>query len=125
GLPSAFLFAGSPSIVSSLWKVDELATAFLMIKFYENLKKYPQLEAGDVAIALNQAQIWMRNLTKKDCEEFLDRLQPQINQVLAELPPGFDFVFKDALNVFRQQICQKPHPFTEPFNWAAFIATGF
>ncbi len=31
GLPSGFLFAGSPSVVSSLWTVSDLSTAFLMI----------------------------------------------------------------------------------------------
>ncbi|MDB9394609.1 DUF3110 domain-containing protein, partial [Microcystis aeruginosa] len=37
GLPSGFLFAGSPSVVSSLWTVDDLSTSFLMIKLYEIL----------------------------------------------------------------------------------------
>ncbi|NEQ41181.1 MAG: CHAT domain-containing protein [Okeania sp. SIO3I5] len=124
-LPSGFLFAGSPSVVSSLWKVDELATAFLMIKFYQNLKELPFWEAGDVAIALKQAQVWLRKLTGKDAEEFLDTLQPQIDQVLAELPPGYDFEFEDAVNEFRQQIPDQPNPFTNPFYWAAFTATGY
>ena len=38
GLPSGFLYAGSPSVVSSLWAVSDLSTTFLMIKFYQNLK---------------------------------------------------------------------------------------
>jgi hypothetical protein len=33
GLPSGFLKAGSSSIVSSLWSVDDFATALLMIRF--------------------------------------------------------------------------------------------
>ncbi|MFM6518784.1 MAG: CHAT domain-containing protein, partial [Microcystis panniformis] len=37
GLPSGFLFAGSPSVVSSLWTVNDLSTSFLMIKLYEIL----------------------------------------------------------------------------------------
>ncbi len=37
GLPSGFLFSGSTSVVSSLWIVDDFATTFLMIKFYENV----------------------------------------------------------------------------------------
>ena len=48
GLPSGFLLAGSPSVVSSLWKVNDLSTSFLMIKFYENLFKLDNLEAGDL-----------------------------------------------------------------------------
>jgi CHAT domain-containing protein len=33
GLPSGFLYAGSSSVVSSLWKVDDVSTAFLFIKW--------------------------------------------------------------------------------------------
>ena len=62
GLPSGFLFAGSSTVVSSLWQVDDLSTSFLMIKFYENLKQRPYLQQGDVAIALKQAQNWLRTL---------------------------------------------------------------
>jgi CHAT domain-containing protein len=34
-----------------------------MIKFYENFRQSSQREAGAVAVALNQAQKWLRNLT--------------------------------------------------------------
>jgi CHAT domain-containing protein/Tfp pilus assembly protein PilF len=56
GLPSGFLYAGSLSIVSTLWTVDPLATTLLMVKFYKNLKRFPELEAGDVSLALKKAQ---------------------------------------------------------------------
>jgi CHAT domain-containing protein len=39
GLPSGFLYAGSPSVVCTLWAVDQVSTAFLLIKFYENLRE--------------------------------------------------------------------------------------
>jgi CHAT domain-containing protein len=35
GLPSGFLYAGSPSVVSTLWTVDPLATTLLLTKFYK------------------------------------------------------------------------------------------
>jgi CHAT domain-containing protein/Tfp pilus assembly protein PilF len=38
GLTRSFLFAGTPSVVTSLWKVDDLATAVLMKRFYRYLK---------------------------------------------------------------------------------------
>ena len=38
GLPRAFMHAGAPRVVASLWKVDDRATALLMKRFYEYLR---------------------------------------------------------------------------------------
>jgi CHAT domain-containing protein len=54
GLNRSFLYAGSPSIVSSLWNVDDKATAYLMDDFYKYLEK-----GKDIADALKMAQIDM------------------------------------------------------------------
>lgn len=51
GLTRGFLYAGSGSIVASLWKVDDLATAHLMTRFYANLAR------GDKREALRAAQL--------------------------------------------------------------------
>jgi CHAT domain-containing protein len=45
GLTRGFLYAGSNSIVSSLWKVDDQATGDLMAGFYNALKKTGKREA--------------------------------------------------------------------------------
>jgi CHAT domain-containing protein len=37
GLTRSFLYAGVPSIVASLWTVDDRSTSFLMQQFYRNL----------------------------------------------------------------------------------------
>lgn len=54
GLTRGFLYAGSRSIVASLWSVDDRATAALMKNFYTNLEKKNKEEA------LRQAQISAR-----------------------------------------------------------------
>jgi CHAT domain-containing protein len=51
GFTRGLLYAGSSSIVSSLWSVDDLATRDLMVSFYANLPKLGKLEA------LRQAQL--------------------------------------------------------------------
>jgi CHAT domain-containing protein len=52
GLTRAFIYAGTPSIITTLWKVNDRASYELMREFYRNLK------AGrDKAEALRQAQL--------------------------------------------------------------------
>ena len=51
----AFKYAGARSIVSSLWKVDDLATKEIMVKFYEFLA-----EGVGKADALAEAKRWYR-----------------------------------------------------------------
>ncbi len=121
GLPSAFLYAGALSVVSSLWAVSDLSTCFLMIKFYENLKNFPKLEPGDVAIALNQAQKWLRNLTTQEFEALLEKYKPQIEQIFAQLEEDDPIIAEEYLLQARNR---KPHPFANPYYWAAFTATG-
>jgi len=54
-LARAFSYAGVPNIVSSLWKVDDLATKQIMVKFYEKLA-----EGMGKADALAEAKRWYR-----------------------------------------------------------------
>jgi CHAT domain-containing protein/tetratricopeptide (TPR) repeat protein len=59
GLTRAFMFAGAPRVICSLWKVDDEATQALMIKFYElwNPKEGKGLGAAE---ALQKAQAYVR-----------------------------------------------------------------
>jgi CHAT domain-containing protein len=52
GLARGFFAAGSPSLLLSLWTVDDDATAELMTEFYKNLH-----EMGSLSAALRQAQL--------------------------------------------------------------------
>jgi CHAT domain-containing protein len=55
GLTRAFFYAGAAGVVSSLWKVDDRATAELMKRFYRKLLK----EKLPPAAALREAQLSM------------------------------------------------------------------
>jgi CHAT domain-containing protein/uncharacterized protein HemY len=52
GLSRSFISAGVPSVIVSLWSVDDGSTAFLMTKFYQNLERNP-----DKAKALREAML--------------------------------------------------------------------
>ncbi|MBI4488976.1 MAG: CHAT domain-containing protein [Deltaproteobacteria bacterium] len=56
GLSRGFLYAGSNSILASLWKVEDRATSFLMTEFYSNLKKANKRDA------LREAQLTTKKL---------------------------------------------------------------
>lgn len=44
-LNRAFIYAGAPAVLSSLWKVSDFATPLLMHQFYQNLKTKTRAEA--------------------------------------------------------------------------------
>ena len=54
-LARSFMLAGARSTVSSLWKVDDLATKEIMVKFYEKLA-----DGLGKADALTEAKRWYR-----------------------------------------------------------------
>jgi CHAT domain-containing protein len=45
GLTQAFLYAGSSSVLASLWKVDDRSTSQFMIDFYRQLRRTRKIEA--------------------------------------------------------------------------------
>lgn len=127
GLPAGFLFAGSPSVVSSLWTVSDLSTSFLMVKFYEILLE--KTRDISVPIALKKAQYWLRNLTAKEFEENLasPTFKQVLNQLQEILSPGDFFELEDAIAITKDRIkklSSDDKPFVNPFYWAAFTAVG-
>jgi CHAT domain-containing protein len=107
GLPMAFLYAGSLSVISSLWCVDDFATAFLMIRFYQNLPK----ENNSNVLALQAAQDWFRKVSRDD---FLTWLRN-------DLKLDKDFVDNCEVRLLRGY---PEHPFNQPLHWAPFAIIG-
>jgi CHAT domain-containing protein len=56
GLARSFIFAGAPSLIASLWTVDDLATAITVKRFYRYLKS-----GMSKAAALREAQQFVRD----------------------------------------------------------------
>ncbi len=112
GLPSGFLYAGSPSVVASQWRVNDLSSALLMIKLYENLKEQQKQQGYlNVAIALNQAQLWLRDATKEQLEEWTSKLPLSPTQ-------------EEALYDSFCKMDSGSKPFHSPYYWAAFCSIG-
>ncbi|MEG4577729.1 CHAT domain-containing protein [Microcoleus sp. N3A4] len=121
GLSAGLLYAGTSSVVSSLWKVNDVSTLLLTSKFYENLGRFSRLQVGEVAIALGDAQRWLRDLTVEELEVLLADFQPQISQMFDRLSQSSRLIAEASLQQIRNR---KPYPFANPYYWAAFTAAG-
>ena len=65
GLTRAFMFAGTPRVICSLWKVDDEATRALMTRFYALWGGATEGEDGvSAAAALRRAQEFVRSHEK-------------------------------------------------------------
>jgi tetratricopeptide (TPR) repeat protein len=64
GLPRSFLFAGTPRVIVSLWKVDDEATAALMARFYARWRPRDGSTPLGTAAALKAAQDHVRAQAK-------------------------------------------------------------
>ncbi|MCZ8224117.1 MAG: CHAT domain-containing protein [Microcystis sp. LE19-84.1B] len=121
GLPSGFLFAGSSSVVSTLWTVDPLATTLFMTKFYHDLKRISIRDEGSIAIVLNHTQTWLRTLNSKKLARIKDsqKFQQLLDRVFESKRDRRKF--QDLLEA---AVKREPYPFANPYYWTAFIATG-
>ena len=103
GLTRAFIYAGTPSVVASLWKVDDASTASLMSSFYKNLKTKTKVEA------LRQAQLEMiRGKVHRD--------------LLAQR--GVGGVGKLGQTVAAKSPSRNSISVSHPYFWAPFILVG-
>lgn len=72
GLTRALIYAGTPSVIVSLWEVEEIATSIIMTKFYENL----QMGQSKVE-ALRTAQLSLKAMTISDVIEYCEVAKDQ------------------------------------------------
>jgi CHAT domain-containing protein len=109
GLTRAFIYAGTPSVVASLWNVEDSSTAQLMASFYKNLKTMTKVEA------LRQAQL---NLIRGNVNsELLARRGIGGVGRLGEVPtakPAEKPLSPDSVSIST----------SHPFFWAPFILVG-
>ncbi|PSB54122.1 hypothetical protein C7B67_00165 [filamentous cyanobacterium Phorm 6] len=147
-LSTGFLCAGARSVVSTLWSVDDLATALFSIFYYQYRQRLNRPEA------LRKAQNKLRNLPGKTLEsdykgELETNLQKQFEQAaekrkkadknrkrLFEGTPEYqrwDEEYKqwDAISsrIFKvkeslKNLCRQELPFATPYYWAGFICSG-
>jgi CHAT domain-containing protein/tetratricopeptide (TPR) repeat protein len=113
GLRRAFTVAGAKTLVMSLWKVPDLATAFLMDRFYDNL-----LTRGlDRDLALSEAQRATRDATVGQLRR--EWLTPT---AIEQFAVGSADARRHLEHLAGQ--ADDHRPFASPFYWGAFICQG-
>ncbi len=109
GLQRAFLYAGAPAVVCTLWEANDLVALLVMERFYMALR-----QGGSAAAALRDAQIAVRELTGHELAATIERMctqNPEYGTILDEikviaLQAGDDRLYAD------------------PFFWAPFMLIG-
>lgn len=112
GLVRAFMYAGTPSVLVSLWPVDEISTRILMEAFYKEL-----LAGTPKARALRMAQQHVRNLSARDLVAILGDygdLDPE--QQVARLV--------QMSHNQQERMTGNELVFAHPYFWAPFILVG-
>jgi CHAT domain-containing protein/tetratricopeptide (TPR) repeat protein len=145
GLPSALLGAGAITAVGSLWVVDDLATALLSRRFFQELF-VPGTDNGMTkGLALWRAQRWLRTLTRQELLGLRDSLPQSLQEILDRYlstsrdmvrpPPSplgsqlakDDYLraSRDMVKVFREKTRPlSQRPFEHPVYWSAFACYG-
>jgi CHAT domain-containing protein len=107
GLPTGFLYAGAMGTLASLWAVNDISTALIMVKFYEVLK--PGVSIGQ---ALHDTQRWFKSAYTSDLLEWVkisDSFDDEQKEDIKEQLGGYDLTVK---------------PYGSVYHWAAFCAIG-
>ncbi|NEQ94913.1 MAG: CHAT domain-containing protein, partial [Okeania sp. SIO2G4] len=111
---SAFISAGARHVISSLWLVEDLATALFCIFYYQHRQKNNRSEA------FKKAQNQLRYLTGTQLSSYKKQLEGYLEQYMKHENSDKIQQKKELLSWF----CQQSLPFTHPYYWAGFISQG-
>ncbi len=128
GLPVGFHQAGVPGVVGSLWPVDDVSTALLMVRFYEYwLGQGYEVDAPyPPANALAAAQRWLRDLTYDDLDAYLEHHRRLRERAPAGLRMSYQLISELRPLARRAQYSGKgkERPYRAPYHWAGFVYYG-
>jgi CHAT domain-containing protein len=143
GFTQALLMSGARSVCLSLWKVDDVATALLMQRFYANLlgRRAGLTAPLPKAEALKEAKTWLRGLRRSEVLAAATAVSAGIERGKGAKarPPGDastagkDHDGNDASAYFRgelrrlsdrSRLVDNDRPYEAPYYWAAFVLAG-
>jgi CHAT domain-containing protein len=94
-------------VLASLWQVNDISTALLMVKFYELLTPNTS-----ISLALHQAQLWFKSATTKTLQTWVKD------------SPSFSAKQKEDIETQLDGYGSEEKPYNKIHHWAAFCAIG-
>lgn len=111
GLPNAFLQLGAAAVVATLWPVEDVSTALLVGRFYEEY-----LGGKSSCSALRAAQLWLRGARPSD-------LRRTVETWVTDGRLGAERAADIEQDLSRLADSETP-PFAQPVYWAGFVHFG-
>jgi CHAT domain-containing protein len=143
GFTQALLMSGARSVCLSLWKVDDVATALLMQRFYANLlgRRAGLTAPMPKAEALKEAKSWLRGLRRSEVlaattvlsggiERGKGAKGRQSSEVSAagkadDRPDAAAYLRGELRRLSDQtKYVDNDRPYAAPYYWAAFVLAG-
>ena len=115
GMASAFIQAGVGQVLSTLWIVEDLASALFIIRFYYNIVQENQAPVE----ALRNAADWLRSCKR-------DELVLIYNGDMEEFRRNYDMIhpqLKREVNRLRN-LAEDDCPYAHPYFWTSFTLVG-
>ena len=114
-IASGFLCAGARNVVSTLWAVDDLATALFCILYYEEKQEKSRSEA------IRQAQFKLRNLTG---DELSGKYKLLLENYLEQQKGEKQTEIVKNMRLRLKLPCRETLPFVSPYYWSGFVSQG-
>ncbi len=127
GFMRALIYAGTPSVAMSLWKVADISTELFMVQFYKRLR------LGDTKVkAIQRAQLYVKNLSAADAKAYYEGKANESSSCHNNISQdktleGTQSIFRKMLDVEEKvghPVGMEYHLFNHPFYWAPFILVG-
>ena len=114
-LASGFLCAGARNVVSTLWAVDDLATALFCILYYQEKQDNSRSQA------LRKAQFKLRHLTG---DELSSKYKPLLEAYFEQQKGEQQAELVKNVRLRLDLLCRETLPFVSPHYWAGFVSQG-
>ena len=114
-IASGFLCVGARNVISTLWAVDDLATALFGILYYQEKQDNSRSQA------LRTAQFKLRNLTG---DELSGKYKRQLEDYFEQQKGEKQAETIKNVRLRLDLLCRETLPFVSPYNWAGFVSQG-